>query len=208
MSTDQKDSKIPVKISLFILSYIPLFLIIIIRQVAKNNEEYVFTFSSFDNVLTFFSIYKVSLFLIFISFLGLWGTSTFIDNVLTNIETNGSEIVLKDIKNKNSESISYIATYIIPFLFQDFNSYIDLTSMLILFAVILSIYVNSSIMLINPLLNCKYYLFEIDFVYKDDETQKKCNGMIIIKDKNIDDENIVKIDKLSNKLYFAIKIQT
>ncbi len=112
----------------------------------------------------------------------------------------GDEVTIKDVKNRNSESISYIGTYIIPFLFQSYSTFYELFAISFLLFVIYKIYINSSLLLINPLLNIKYSIYEIDFLDKEKINK---SGMVITQRKNLEEENIIKIVKIGHKLYYS-----
>lgn len=105
-----------------------------------------------------------------------------------------------DIKNKNSESIGYIATYIIPFLFQSLNGWYEGISILFLMGIIYRIYINSSMILINPILSCKYSIYDIEY----SKNKKIKNGFIISKNNSLQDEDKIKLYEIGNKLFFAI----
>ncbi|MDR1347717.1 MAG: hypothetical protein LBJ63_04700, partial [Prevotellaceae bacterium] len=55
-----------------------------------------------------------------ISIVGFWGYRVTFTN-LERVATNGDIVTVQNVNNKNSESVGYIATYIIPFLFQGFG---------------------------------------------------------------------------------------
>ena len=70
---------------------------------------------------------------------------------------------------------------------------------LFLMAIIYRIYINSSLLLINPLLSFKFAIYEIEYV----ENEKNKNGLIISRNKYLQDDADIKIYEIGHKLYFA-----
>jgi len=67
-------------------------------------------------------------------------------------------------------------------------------------AIIYRFYINSSLLLINPLLSLKFAIYEIEYI----ENDKNKNGLIISRDKYLQDDTNIKIYEIGHKLYFAI----
>lgn len=186
--------------SLFVSSYLPLFILIIVRQISINNEYLHFAGFSLENIGLFLSKFGLSAILIVLSAIGLFGYWQTLGNI-EEVAKNGNPVTVTDVKNKNSESIGYIATYIIPFLFQNFDNWYDCLSVLFLLVIIYRIYINSSLLLINPLLSFKFGIYEIEYL----QGNKTKNGLIISKDKSLQDDCKLKLYEIGHKLYFAIK---
>lgn len=76
----------------------------------------------------------------------------------------GSDRVLVErISGKDPEAMSYIVTYLIPFLDINIDQPENLVSLLLLFLVLGIVYVHSNLFYINPTLNVlNYHLFEIE----------------------------------------------
>lgn len=185
--------------TLFVTSYFPLFALIIIRQVSENIGY--LNFGGFDwaTIKLFVLKFGLSVILSVISIVGLFGYSKTLGNI-KEVAENGRPVKIKDVKNKNSEAIGYIATYIIPFLFQSFSSWYECVSVLFLLGIIYRIYINSSLLLINPILSFKYSIYEIEYT----DGNKEKNGLIISLEKYLQDEANIKIYEIGHKLYFAI----
>lgn len=184
---------------LFITSYIPLFALIIFKQVSENVGY--FNWGGFNqySVVIFLTKFGFSAFLSVVSIFSLIGCKLLFSNLKKNIK-NGDNIILKDVKNRNSESIGYIATYIIPFIFQNFSSWYEIFAFIFLMVIIYRIYINSNLLLINPLLSFKYSIFEIEY---EEQGGKRRNGLIIINEKNLVEDSIIKIYSIGHKLFFA-----
>lgn len=107
-----------------------------------------------------------------------------------------------EVNNRNSESIGYVATYIIPFVFQSFSSLYEVFAIFFIFAIIYSIYVNSNMLLINPVLNIFHYsIFEIRYKFKDTEK----TGFVIVYNPVIEEDTTIKIYQIGFKLFYASK---
>lgn len=183
---------------LFVSSYLPLFILIIARQVSENFESFHWAGFTAEGVRILVLKFGLSLVLIVISLIGLFGYLQTLGNI-EEVAKNGYPVKVKDVKNKNSESIGYIATYIIPFLFQSFNGWFECLSVLFLMAIIYRIYINSSLLLINPLLSFRFAIYEIEYI----ENDKIKNGLIISRDKYLQDDASIKIYEIGHKLFFA-----
>lgn len=184
--------------TLFISSYLPLFFLIIVRQITENFKFLHFGGFSIFGFEIFSTKFLLSFILIFFSIVGLFGYWQTLRNI-EEVAKNGFPVKVLDVKNKNSESIGYIATYIIPFLFQSFNGWYECFSVLFLMMIIYRIYINSSLILINPLLSFKFAIYEIEYL----ELNKSKNGLIISRNKYLQDDANIKIYEIGHKLYFA-----
>ena len=185
--------------ALFVSSYLPLFILIIVRQISENYLYLHWVGLSNQGIINFVSKFGLSAILICVSILGLIGFIKTLANI-EEVAENGFPVTVKEVTNKNSEAIGYIATYIIPFLFQSFSGWYECFSVLFLLTVIYRIYINSTLLLINPLLSFKYAIFEIEF----QEKGKSKKGLIISKDKYLLDDANLKLYEIGHKLYFAI----
>ncbi|STD59306.1 hypothetical protein [Empedobacter falsenii] len=185
--------------SLFVSSYLPLFILLIVRQVSMNVEYLNWGGFNLEAIIIFFSKFLLSSTLIVISIIGYFGYRKTLGNIEEVAENNGFPVKVIDVKNKNSESIGYIATYIIPFLFQSFDSFYECASVLFLLIIIYRIYINSSLLLINPLLSFSYGIYEVEYT----QNSKNKNGLIISKNKWIQDEEKMKFYEIGHKLFFA-----
>lgn len=185
--------------ALFVTSYFPLFALIIIRQVSENSDFLNYGGFEWTSIKLFLSKFGLSAILTVVSIVGLYGYWKTLANI-EEVAKNGRPVRIKDVKNKNSEAIGYIATYIIPFLFQSFSGWYECVSVLFLLGIIYRIYINSSLLLINPILSFRFSIYEIE--YTDGDKEK--NGLIISRDKYLQDEADIKIYEIGHKLYFAI----
>jgi hypothetical protein len=190
--------KLPAVFVLFLTSYIPLFGLLVLRQM-KQNKEYLF-FGGFDkvNILCFIEKFGLSCFFIGLIIIGMVGVRIFLKNLNAN-HSNGYLVKIKDIENKNSESIAYISTYIIPFLFQDTSDTFDLLSIFLILALIFLIYSKSNMIVINPILNLKYSIYQIS--YSRNSIMKK--GFLISPTIDIEENQEIKINLISKDIYYG-----
>lgn len=101
------------KLILFLTSYSPLFVCIIVRQLYYNRSY--LHFAGFDKagILCLLHKFGLSILLGLLLVLVTLGTILFL-KILRSSSKNGNNVTVKSISNKNAESIGYIATYIIP----------------------------------------------------------------------------------------------
>ena len=187
------------KIVLFVTSYLPLFILIIFKQIYDNRQFLHWGGISQESVENFLVKFGIAVLLTVISILGLLGCRILFSNLQKDVK-NGDNVTILNISNRNSESIGYIATYITPFMFQGFNTAYEIVAVLFLFVIIYRIYINSNMLLINPILSFKYSIFEIEY---EEQSGKRRNGLIIVRNTDIEEDNIIKIYPIGFKLFFA-----
>ena len=188
--------------ALFVTSYLPLFILIIFKQIYTNFSFLNYGDVDLDSVNLFIEKFGLSIILSFVSIYGYYGAMKTLNNIHKSSE-NGFPVKITDIKNKNSESIGYIATYIIPFAFQNFDNWLELISVCFIIYIIYRVYINSSLLLINPVLNLKYSIFEFEF----EENKKLKNGILISKNNELQEDDLVKLYSIGNKMYYSKKIK-
>jgi hypothetical protein len=140
MVTMKPNISISARISLFISSYLPLLFIFYLKNLATNLWLAIF-------------------------FLGIGILATCGIIIIINYINTTCSIVEKiaKVQRKDTEVIAYLFTYIFPFLDLKFDEIINLLSLLIFFVILGIIYVNSSMICINPTLNILgYHLYEIE----------------------------------------------
>lgn len=189
-------------LSLYVTSYIPLFLIVIIKQLSVNWNFLCWAGLSREAISCFLSHFGMSIFLIFVSVLGVTGMTILLRNFNRNLR-NGSVVVVRKINNRNSEVIGYIATYIVPFLSSDFSSLMDCVIFIIVMVLIYMIYVNSTMIMINPLLSLKYSLLEIEYTLIGDSSNTTHDALIITKTKDYKENVSYDIYQIGFKLYYG-----
>lgn len=130
-----------VKILLFLSSYLPLFAILTLVSWSKNRTlSYVFV-----------AVGVVS-----------WVTlAVYLRYARTKI--NPENLQIKSAQQRDAEILSYIVTYLIPFMADFSKPPIELIALGVFFVVIGFLYVNSNMIHINPMLNLQgFHLFEVE----------------------------------------------
>lgn len=191
-----------VRSCLFLLSYSPLFLIISIREVHRNKEYLHWGGINKDALIVYLQKFLFPTVLILLILLAVFGVKLFLSNMDERISTNGVKVKVCGIDNRNNETVSYLATYIIPFLFQDFSDVIDIVSVVIIFLMIFGLYVNSSLIVINPILNIKYALYEIEYVEDSNRNVVK-KGMIISDSRHLMINDEMKIKDIGYQIFMG-----
>lgn len=201
MKTRRQGLKRGARLSLFLVSYVPLFLILIIQQLYKYRDCLVWGGFDYDAFFCFIKYFGAVFALVLVSLYGVFGLWLLINNVNRRAESSGDAVTIIDIENKNSESISYLFTYLIPFVFQDLSDPISVLSIMILLVVTFLIYTNSSMLLINPTISMWCSLYQIE--YTEHGTGKKKKGMILSRDKFLEEHDQVRLKRLGHRLYFS-----
>ncbi|MCK9480147.1 MAG: hypothetical protein M0R38_00090 [Bacteroidia bacterium] len=183
---------------LFITSYIPLFGLLILRQVKQNIEFLNFGGFNQTSILLAFKKFGLSAFLFLVAIFGYIGLKFLLTNLDTK-KSNGELVKIVEVENKNSESISYISTYIVPFIFQDTNNLFDITSIFIVLVIIFFIYTKSNMIVINPILSITHTLYQVDY-NKKGKTKK---GLLITKEEDLESEQEIKMNLITKNIYYG-----
>lgn len=188
--------------SLFATSYIPLFAIVIVKQV-KDGWAYMYWGGWHKEALIcFLSHFGMSCFLVVLSAVGMVGINVLFQNLKKNL-ANGQVVKVTKISNRNSEAVGYIATYIVPFFASDFSSWFECAIFIVVMALIYKIYINSNMILINPLLSIWYSLLEVEYAIVGDKTDSTHDALIIT-DTKVFRENVnYQLYQIGFKLYYG-----
>jgi hypothetical protein len=186
---------------LFATSYTPLFILVIAKQIFENYAFLTWGGLNFDALSLCIQKFGLTIFLTIISVFGFWGYKMTFKQIEKD-STNGDNVTVTNVDNKNSDSIGYIATYIMPFLSQSFNNCYEIFAFIFLMFIIYRIYINSNMILINPILNFKYSIFQIEYKQQDG---KKKNCFAVSKDKYLMEDESIKIYLIGFKLYYVVK---
>ena len=190
------------KLALFLVSYTPLFLIMCFTQLYEYRDHLAWGGLNYTSLVNYLRYFGAVTALIIMSAFGLAGLRFLLSNMRRRAGVNGKLVKVVDIENKNSESISYLFTYIIPFVFQDLSSVTNVFSVGVLLVVTYLIYSNSSMILINPTLSMTYSLYHVE--YEDISNSIMRKGMIVSKNKFLEEGDEIKIQSMGHKLYYAI----
>ncbi|CAN5805693.1 hypothetical protein BH11BAC3_BH11BAC3_46610 [soil metagenome] len=187
--------------ALFCLSYLPLFILLIIKVCIANKKYLHYGGLTNQSFMTFFEQFGFVLILCLLICYAILGTSITMRQILTK-KNNAFPVTIHSIKPKNEEALSYLGSYVIPLLMKGDTGLFEYATFVILFIVYYKLYSTSSLILINPILNFKYGLYEIEYTHGNDESKIK-NGKIISCQQWLDEGEQIQILKLSHKLYFA-----
>lgn len=200
MHTGKQGLRRGVLFSLFATSYTPLFVLIIFRQLSNNIPSFDWTERGWQFITSVIMQFGLSAILAITIIGGLFGILISLHNIKERATNNARTVKISDANNRSGEAISYIGTYILPFVFEDYNDWFGTIAMIFLLFVIYRIYINSSLLLINPLLNMRYALYDITFT---EDTESR-SGMLITKNQQLDNGDEVRIYNLGKKLFFGV----
>jgi hypothetical protein len=128
------------RLVLFLSSYVPLFLILGIRSWAENR--------------------KLAIALTAVTIVSILVLCAFLRQVRT---LAADKVSVASVISRDGDAMSYIVTYLLPFLAVNFNAVGDVISLAIVFFVIGLLYVNSNMIYTNPVLNLSgFHIFEIE----------------------------------------------
>ena len=188
--------------SLFVTSYIPLFLIVIMKQVRENWEFLHWSGMSKAGICCFCTKFGMSCLLGLFTIAGVIGIVVLFHNMKSNLH-NGSVVTVMKINNRNSEAVGYIATYIVPFLASDFSSLSECSIFVIIMGLIYTIYSNSNMVLINPLLTIWYSLLEVEYKIVGDKGNEVHDALIITDTKDFKEKVTYNIYQICFKLFYG-----
>lgn len=185
---------------LFLSSYMPLFALIIVRQAFSNHDYLVWWGFCIDGIINLLHYFGVSIVCAFFVGFGLLGTYYTLRNIDAKVD-NGYNVMVTEISSMNDEPLAYVATYIIPIMFQNYSDLSDVITLTIIFYIVYRLYIHSKLILVNPILSLKYSIFNIKF--QDGNIMRQ--GILISKDKYIEEGEIAKIYNVGYQLYYGYK---
>lgn len=152
----------------------------------------------------FLSHFGMSVLLSLLSIIGIAGIITLFRNLESNLK-NGINAKVTKIGNRNSETIGYIATYIVPFLANDFSTWFESSIFIVIMVLIYTIYTNSNMILINPILNIKYSLLDVEYMVVGDKSGSSYDALIITDNKDFKENVNYQLYQIGFKLYYGKK---
>jgi hypothetical protein len=186
------DLKIKYKIILFLSSYTPLFLILLLKITSQLVDNY-------EKIEQFipknFLISNLVLFLvIFILFLIIIIPNIILGLILkdTKRTNNPKQLKIKSANKMNHIYMEYLISYIIPFLAFDFSDLFDIAALMLLIITIGIIYINSDLLYININFNIRgYNLYNI--IGNDDKEY-----MLLSKKRHIRKDSLISVRDISS----------
>lgn len=195
MKNSQPKLRIIAQLVLFSSSYLPLSFLLLIRilfsdiRLVSGLKEV-----TLSALLAFITTCVLSIMFVLGS-IGLW---LFIKQMRKDV-SNGFPYTVKEVYNKKAETIGYIATYIIPFVFQSLGTSFEHIALLLFLGLTFSIYRDSALLTINPVLCLFYSTYEVK--YEENGISK--NGILIIDEYDLVEEDKVIMYKIGKMLYFG-----
>lgn len=146
-----------VQILLFIISYAPLYLILFFQNI--NDAIFDKKTKAFIGIIEVLKLNATS-----ISFLLLIVVSISLYFIFFNIILTSSpeKFSISEVKSNNVEHLSYLATYILPFVGLKFDSWQSILATVSLFYVLGHIYIKTNMILTNPTLT--FFRYDISNV--------------------------------------------
>ncbi|KAF5048154.1 hypothetical protein DSECCO2_453050 [anaerobic digester metagenome] len=153
-----------VQILLFVISYAPLYLILFFQNL---NDKFCNDQNVFVGWRAIMLENKIS-----ISFLLLIIISISLYFILYKIvlKSSAEKIKVVQIQDNHSEHLSYLATYILPFVGLRFDCWQNIVSTIALFYVLGHIYIKTNLILTNPTLT--FFGFSISKINDESDSSK------------------------------------
>ncbi len=185
----------------FLSSYLPLSLILICRILKANKDYLYFGGFSAEAVICFFQHFWFLLILILFSLFGFFGTLITI-RYLEKDGKNGDFATITNCNNQNSQFLIYFLTYLFPLFFQKLEDWTDIVAIIIFFIFVCTLYINSTMMIVNPILSLfNYHIYEVSV---KTESENDASGFILTKSILLKN-NQVKIYEIGNQVYYGEK---
>ncbi|MBP5456306.1 MAG: hypothetical protein J6Y37_07380 [Paludibacteraceae bacterium] len=189
-------------IVLFLSSYVPLFVLIIVRQTLSNLEYLSWGGINEESIVCMIRHFGMSIVCFIMTFLGLIGTWLVLDNLNERVKS-GHTFKIEELSSMNDEPLAYIATYIIPLLFDDYNNLTDFLTIICIFYIVYRLYIRSKLILVNPILSLKYSIYNVKYIDGDIPRQ----GILISNNNDILEDDQVKMYNIGHQLFFGYKRQ-
>lgn len=187
---------------LFLTSYTPLFLLIAIRYTLINRSHLIFGGFSSEAIKEFFKYFGLPTGLFVLTFLSIVCCLGFLKK-LDKDAKNGDKAAVEKIENRNSESLGYIASYILPFISTNGEDVVEVVTFIILMIVIFVVYIRSNMVLINPILNINYSIYNIEYKCGQDKIR---DGMVIVKGHDMGEDEKIKLYKIGLKIFYGKRL--
>lgn len=207
-----------VQIILFLSSYIPLFIIIIIQNIfsllEKLNIKFDFRITNPNTILenlksihSQFESYLIIILTILIAILLI-----LVMRLVNSLNDNDvTSVTIDEVININHSTVTnYFAVYIFPFITMDLTSLLGVIQFTFLGTIIGYIYIKNDLIYVNPVLNIlfKLNIYEVKFTYEDYNTGKKTYTGILLSQKEKQDlivKSQIDIIIKNSELYFNVK---
>ncbi len=170
--------KLKIKFVLFLSSYFPLFLILMLKN--------------WPNLWIILIVTVIGILCLVAWMMVFWAAKR---------RTNEKYIVLKS-ENRTKDSLNYLIPYIISFIGIDLSKWPDVLGLLILFIILFVVYINSNLIYINPMLSIfkyKIYYAEVMKPYMSDSSKEEI--VILTKNRYIKNNKRIKLKEIENNVF-------
>lgn len=188
------------KFSLFVTSYLPLFILIVYKQLRAGRGYLAWGGLNKESLMCYAEHFLMPSIIVVISLYCTFGVIVLLKNIKRNVD-NGFIVNVTKIRNIQGESIGYIATYILPLVTGDFESVDGQLIVAFTLFIIYRLYVKSNLLLVNPLLNIRYSLLEIEYMTSVDDSQH--DAIIITETNEYTECTKYKLYSVGFKLYYG-----
>jgi hypothetical protein len=187
------------RLALFVTSFLPLFFIMIFRQFYLYSNYLSWQALRESTLLALIRHFGAVIALLLMSVAGVAGIVVLLKNLERRVTNNPEKMKILDIEDKNSDSITYLFTYIIPFIFQDLSSIENLVPVIVLLLVTLCIFMRSSLVMINPTISFWYSIYSVE--YEEGNARKK--AMILTRERFLEENDVVWVKAIGHRLFYA-----
>lgn len=209
----------PTRLGLFATAYFPLFVIFLLVQIdvankamdeqnelarASNEDAQEIVWSK-DTAVEYLAFPFALVFLSAVGGLVLWVS---IHKMSSQVTGEGTVMTVRNIEDKGSEALAYASTYIIPFLFEDFDGWPRAAALLILLTVIGTVYLNSTMLAVNPLLRwfgVGLYQADLQAVTPPDVAEPAIKKtLLLVREPMVGEGGMITSENIGPKLSFAV----
>ena len=169
------------KLILFISSYLPLFIILLLNYWSNK------------------MVLNIIIIIIVLISLVCWFILFYLLKDINNTQGKICEVI--NISDESEISLNYLFTYIIPFLSMQYDNWKNVLSIGIILFITLVIYVNSNLLYMNPMLNLSGYSI-LKVTVKRKEEIKQYILITKSKDKNIQIGENINICEFCENIYY------
>ena len=187
---------------LFLTSYTPLFLLIAIRSTLINRSHLIYGGFGTGAIKECLKYFGMPIGLTFISLISIICCHTFLKK-LDRDSKNGDKASIEKIENRNSESLGYIASYILPFISTNGEDIVEVFTFIILMIIIFVVYIRSNMVLINPVLNINYSIYNIEYKCGQDKIR---DGLVIVRGHDMGEDEKIKLYKIGFKIFYGKRL--
>ncbi len=189
------NKQIFIKLMLFLYSYIPLFIILLIRDLIIRYENVKVNFNIKNIHLNLNDLVFILVIIIIVS------SMIMVERVLKNEKkSNSRQYKVINYENKAYDYfLNYTATYIFSLVGIRFNSLVDVVTFSIYIFIVGYIYVTNDLMYLNPTLNFRgYKIYQMEF-----ENQQALKTVIV--DKKCEIRKGIKLIIVDAESFYIVK---